>query len=254
MDKGAWPPLLYFRQVFGLIYPYGIVLQALAILHFVRRRPETYWLWIILMFGGVGALIYIAVEVLPDAGLLRGAFQVFPRRKRIKELEGLVLDNPSVGNYEELGDLYLDDGRFARARECFDKVLAKTPTIDPFYRRALCEIALNDFRAAAGDLEQVMARDPKYDYQRAAGLRAHVLAKIDRPDKADTLFADTLQTSTLSETQYNYACFLAAQGRIDEARELAERILRKKATMPDYIRRRERPWFRKAKALMKRLK
>ena len=79
MDKGAWPPLLYFRQVFGLIYPYGIVLQALAILHFVRRRPETYWLWIILMFGGVGALIYIVVEVLPDAGLLRGAFQVFPR-------------------------------------------------------------------------------------------------------------------------------------------------------------------------------
>ena len=243
-----------FRQVFGLIYPYGIVLQALAILHFVRRRPETYWLWIILMFGGVGALIYIVVEVLPDAGLLRGAFQVFPRRKRIKELEGLVLDNPSVGNYEELGDLYLDDGQFARARECFDKILAKTATVDPFYRRALCEIALNDFVAAANDLEQVMARDPKYDYQRAAGLRAHVLAKIDQPDKADALFADTLQTSTLSETQYNYACFLAAQGRNDEARELAERILRKKATMPDYIRRRERPWFRKARALVKRLK
>src|SRR5688572_25761593 len=144
------------------------------------------------MFGGIGALIYIVVEVIPDAGLLRGAFQVFPRRKRIKELEGLVLDNPSVGNYEELGDLYLDDGQFARARGCFDKILAKTATLDPFYRRALCEIALNDFVAAANDLEQVMARDPKYDYQRAAGLRAHVLAKIDQPDKADALFADTL--------------------------------------------------------------
>jgi hypothetical protein len=240
--------------VFGLNYSYGLFLQALAILHFVRRRPETYWLWIIIMFGGVGALIYIVVEVIPDVGLLRGAFQVFPRRKRIKELEGLVLDNPSVGNWEELGDLYLDDKQFAKARACFDKVLAKTETIDPFYRRALCEVALNDFAAAAADLEQVLAREPKYDYQRAAGLLAHVLAKIDRPDKADALFTDTLQTSTLSETQYNYACFLAAQGRKDEARELAERILRKKATMPDYIRRRERPWFRKAKGLLKRLK
>ena len=240
--------------MFGLIYPYGIVLQAIAILHFVRRRPETYWLWIILMFGGVGALIYIFVEVLPDAGLLRGAFQVFPRRKRIKELEGLVLDNPSVGNYEELGDLYLDDQQFARARECFDKVLRKTPTIDPFYRRALSEIALQDFQAAAADLEQVVTRDPKYDYQRAAGLRAHVLAKLGQREAADNLFADVLQTSTLSETQYNYACFLAADGRRDEAREWAERILRKKATMPDYIRRRERPWFRKAKALLKRTK
>ena len=238
--------------MFGLIYPYGIVLQAIAILHFVRRRPETYWLWIILMFGGVGALIYIVVEVIPDVGLLRGSFQVFPRRKRIKQLEGLVLDNPSIGNYEELGDLYLDDGQFARARECFDRVLARSPSIDPLYRRALCAIALNDFAAAAPDLERVVSEDPKYDYQRAAGLRAHVLAKLGQRDKADALFADVLQTSTLSETQYNYACFLLAEGRRDDARDWAERILRKKATMPDYIRRRERPWFRKAKGLLKR--
>jgi hypothetical protein len=239
--------------VFGLFYPYGLVLQAIAIVHFVRRRPETYWIWIILMFGGVGAFIYILMEVIPDAGLLRGAFQVFPRRKRIKELEGLILDNPSVGNHEELGDLYLDDEQYTRARECFDKVLAKTDSIDPHYRRALCAIALKDFGSAAVDLEKVIARDPKYDYQRAAGLRAHALAKIGQAQQADALFADTLQTSTLSETQYNYACFLADQGRDAEAFELAQRILRKKATMPDYIRRRERPWFRKARALLKRV-
>ena len=71
----------------GLFYPYGFILQAVAILHFVRRRPDNYWLFIILMGGAIGALVYIVVEVIPDAGLLGGAFQVFPRRKRIKELE-----------------------------------------------------------------------------------------------------------------------------------------------------------------------
>jgi hypothetical protein len=237
----------------GLFYPYGIILQAIAILHFVRRRPDYYWLLIILMGGAVGALVYIAVEVIPDAGLLRGAFQVFPRRKRIQELEAAILDNPSVGNFEELGDLYLDDQQFARGRECFDRVISKSDSIDAFYRRALCEIALDDFPSAAADLEQVMTRDAKYDYQRAAGLRAHALAKAGERDKANALFAEVTQTSTLSETQYNYACFLAAEGRPNEARAWAERILRKKATMPDYIRRRERPWFRKANALLKRL-
>ena len=237
----------------GLFYPYGVVLQAIAILHFVRRRPDTYWLFIILMGGAIGALAYIVVEVIPDAGLLRGAFQVFPRRKRIKELEGAILDNPSIGNYEELGDLYLDDQQFARARECFDRVISRSDSIDPFYRRALCEIALDDFQSAAADLEQVILRDPKYDYQRAAGLRAHALARSGEREQADALFADVMQTSTLSETQYNYACFLAADGRRAEARDWAERILRKKATMPDYIRRRERPWFRRAGALLKRL-
>ena len=237
----------------GFFYPYGVLLQAIALLHFARRRPETYWLFVILMGGALGALVYIVVQVVPDAGLLRGAFQVFPRRQRIRELEGAVLDNPSVGNYEELGDLYLDDLQFARARACFDRVIAKSDSIDPFYRRALCALALDNFAAARSDLEVVVARDPKYDYQRAAGLLAHAIAKAGEPEKADALFADVLQTSTLSETQYNYACLLAASGRAADAREWAERILRKKATMPDYIRRRERPWFRTAAALLKRL-
>src|SRR5262245_29301879 len=239
--------------MFGFLFPYGVILQVLAIIHFIRRRPDTYWLWIILMFGGFGALAYIFIEVIPDFGLLRSSFQVFPRRKRIKELEGMIVDNPSIGNYEELGDLYLDDGQFVKARECFDRVLAREESIDPLYRRGLSALALNDYAAAVADLEKVTARDPKYDYQRAAGLLAHAFAKIGQRDRANALFAEVTETSTLSETQYNYASFLAEIDRAAEAREWAERILRKKATMPDYIRRRERPWFRKARALLKGL-
>lgn len=239
--------------MFWLFYPYGIVLQAVAIVHFVRRRPNTFWLWIILIGGGLGALAYIFMEVVPDVRLLPGAYQVFPRRKRIRELEGLIVDNPAVGNYEELGDLLLDDGQFAQARECFNKVIAMADAIDARYHRALCALALGDDKSAADDLDYVVARDPRYDYQRAAGLRANALARLGEREKAAVLFADVTETSTLSETQYNYACFLAAEGRTVEAREWAERILRKKATMPDYIRRRERPWFRKANALLNRL-
>ena len=234
--------------------PYGIVLQAIAILHFARRRPDAFWLWVILIGGGLGALVYILVEVIPDVGLLRGAFQVFPRRRRIKELEAAVLDNPSIGNYEELGDLYLDDRKFAKARECFDRVISpRTESPDPFYRRALSEIELGDLQAAAGDLAQVAKLDPKYDYHRAAGLLADTLAKLGRHDEAAARFAEVTQVSTLSETQYNYASLLATMGRTDEAREWAQRVLAKKPTMPAYMRRRERPWFRKASALIKRL-
>jgi len=234
--------------------PYGIVLQAIAILHFARRRPEAFWLWVILLGGGLGALAYILVEVIPDVGLLRGAFQVFPRRRRIKELEAAVLDNPSIGNYEELGDLYLDDRKFAKARECYDRVVnPRTESPDPFYRRALSEIELGDLQAAADDFAQVIKLDPKYDYHRAAGLQADTLGKLGRHDEAAARFAEVTQVSTLSETQYNYASLLATMGRADEAREWAQRVLAKKPTMPAYMRRRERPWFRKASALVKKL-
>ena len=236
-------------------FQYGIVLQALAILHFARRRPETYWLFIIIMGGGLGALIYILVEVIPDAGLLRTTFQVFPRRRHIKQLQAAIIDNPSIGNYEELGDLYLEDKKYAQARDCYDKVIAaRADSPDAYYRRALAALEMNDLPAAVADLEIVVARDPKYDYQRAAGLLACALGKTGYPDRALALFADVTELSTLSETQYNYAALLADQGRAAEAREWAEKILRKKPTMPAYLRRRERPWFRKSKALLKRVK
>jgi hypothetical protein len=132
-------------------------------------------------------------------------------------------------------------------------VLAREQSIDPLYRRALSALALSDYPAAVADLEKVTALDPKYDYQRAAGLLAHALAKVGQRDRAGALFAEVTETSTLSETQYNYASFLAETNRAGEAREWAERILRKKATMPDYIRRRERPWFRRTRSLLKGL-
>jgi hypothetical protein len=240
--------------MFGLFYPYGIILQALALVHFVRRRPDGFWLWVIIIGGGVGAFVYILAEVIPDLGLLRGAVQVFPRRKRIKYLEAAILDNPSIGNYEELGDLYLDDKKYAKARECFDRVITpRTDSPDPYYRRALSEIALGDNQAAVNDLTEVVRMDPKFDYHRAAGLLAHILGLLGRTDEAAARFAEVTQVSTLSETQYNYAAFLAATGRPMEAREWAQRVLAKRPTMPAYMRRRERPWFRKAAALIKKL-
>jgi hypothetical protein len=134
----------------SLFYPWGFILQAAAILHFLRRRPDTYWLWIILIGGGLGALVYIMAEAVPDVELLRGPFNALPRRRRIKELERIILDNPAIGNQEELADLYLEDGKFARARELYDRVIsARLDSLDPLDRRAIAELATT--RRSAGD-------------------------------------------------------------------------------------------------------
>jgi hypothetical protein len=236
----------------SLFYPWGFILQAAAILHFLRRRPDAYWLWIILIGGGLGALVYIAAELVPDLGLLRGQFNAFPRRRRIKELERVIIDNPAIGNQEELADLYLEDGKFARARELYDRVISpRLDSLDPLYRRAIAELALNDAAAAVPDLECVVAKEPKYDLHRAVGLLAHAYARSGQIDRADATFKRATDISTLSETYYNYAAFLVEQNRPADARQWAERILAKKATMPRYLRRRERPWFRKASAILK---
>jgi len=194
------------------------------------------------------------VEALPDIGLVGQSFKVFPRRKRIRELEAMIRDNPSPGNYEELGDLYMDDGQLAAARAAFDKAIAaRADTPDPFYRRAVCAIHLGDAAAALPDLERVVSKDPDYDFQRAMGLLAHAYVQTGQKEKAEALFRKVTVTSTLSETYLNFADLLASQQRNAEAREWAQKVLDKKPTMPGYLRRRERPWFRRAKDVLKRL-
>ena len=238
----------------GLFYPWGLLLQAAAVIHFIRRRPDTYWIWIILFLGPIGALVYLFAEAIPDIGLLRGSLKVFPRRKRIRELEGLIRANPSAGNFEELGDLYMDDGKVAQARQAFDRAIgARGDSLDAFYRRGVCALQLGDAVAAIPDLERVVAKERGYDFYRAGGLLAHAYARTGQKERAEALFREVTARSVASETYLNFADLLASEGKTAEAREWAQKVLDKKAAMPGYLKRRERPWFRSANKLLKRV-
>jgi hypothetical protein len=238
----------------GFFYPWGVILQLIAALHFIRRRPDNNWMFVIFFLGPPGALIYIVVEVLPDFSLLRQSFDSYGRKKKIRLLEALVRENPSPGNYEELAECYLDEKKYEKAREAYDKVLSRPGDhVDAHYRRAIAALQLGDAAAARPDLEHVIAREPRYDSHRAMAFLAHACAQTGDATQAAVLFERATESSTLPETHYNYASFLATQGRLDEARTWAQRIIAHRDAMPLYVRRRERPWFRKAKALLKRL-
>ncbi len=237
-----------------LFYPWGFIVQGLAIVHFVRRRPENYWFYIIFFGGFLGASVYIVAEVLPDLGLLRGAFQKFGRRSRIEKVETSIIDNPSPANYEELGELYKDQGQYEKARDAFNHAITgRSDSIYTFYSRAHSSLGLNDFPGAIADLERVVAGDRKFDYYRAAGLLADAYARTGQLERADQLFAEVTQISTTPETLYNYASFLKTANRREESREWAQKLEAKKRTLPRYMQRRERAWFRKGKALLKDL-
>jgi len=233
---------------------WGLLVQAFALIHFLRRRPEGYWFFVILFLGWLGAGVYIVAEVIPDLGLLRGVAQGFGRRSRIQKVETDIIDNPSAANYEELGELYKDQGQFEKGREAFtNAIAARSDSVYTFYSRALCSLALNDLSAAITDLERVVAADRKFDYYRAGGLLADAYARSGQLDRAEPLFTEVTQISTTPETLFNYASFLKTVNRREEAREWAQKLLAKKRTLPRYMQRRERPWFRKGQALLKDL-
>ncbi|HKR26644.1 MAG TPA: tetratricopeptide repeat protein [Acidobacteriaceae bacterium] len=235
-------------------FPWGLLLEAVAIIHFIRRRPDTWWIFVIIFLGPLGAAIYLVIEGIPDLSLVGDSFRGFSRRSRIRELESVARVNPAVGNIEELGDLYMDEGRLTQARAAFNQAIAAgSMTLDPFYRRGVCAVLLGDGTAAIPDLERVVAKEPDYDFHRAAGLLAQAYAMTGQKEKAEALFRKATERSTLSETYLNFSDLLASEGRTAEAREWASKVLEKAPAMPSYQRRRERPWFREARKRIRRL-
>jgi hypothetical protein len=238
------------------IYAFApLLLTVFALVHFFKRGSGNYlWVFLIIFLGPVGSLVYIIVEVLPDLRAGHGSSGWMTKRKRLRELEAVVLDNPSAGNFEELADLHLQDQNYARARECFDRAISsRTDLPDSFYGRALCCLHLGEVQKAVPDLEKVLAMDRKHDYGRAMGLLAYGYAQTGQAEAAEKLFREALTTSTLSETQFRFAEFLVAQGKSDEARDWAQRVVNKRATLSGPLHRADAHWIRQAKALLKQL-
>ncbi|MGI9103262.1 MAG: tetratricopeptide repeat protein [Terriglobales bacterium] len=237
---------------------YGIaplLLMVFALVHFFKRGSGNYiWLFLIIFLGPIGSIVYIIVEVLPEWRAGQASSGWVAKRKRLRELEAVVLDNPSTGNYEELADLYLQEKNYARARESFDRAIsARTDHPDPFYGRAQAALYLGDIKAAIPDLEKVIAQNRKHDFNRALGLLAFCYGETGQPERAEQMFREALTSSTLSETQFHFAQFLAGHGKRDEAREWAERIVRKRETLSGPLRRADAGWYRQAELLLKQL-
>ena len=237
-----------------LFYPWGLVVQGIALWHFVRRRPESYWFYVILFGGVLGAGVYVVAEMIPDLGLLGGVFRGFGRRSQIGNLEAQILDNPSAGNLEELAELYFEQKKYAKAREMLNRAIAsRSDSPHAFYLRGKAALAMQDYAAAIPDLEYVVSKDMKFDYHRATGLLGDAYARTGDLERAAYYFAPAIQYSTTPETLFNYANYLKLAGKKEEARDWVEKLAAKKRTLPRYMRRVERPWFRKSKALQKEL-
>jgi hypothetical protein len=247
-----------WRYNHGLLslFGFGFILQILAIVHWAkRRRGDTFWIWIIIIGGFVGALAYFIVEGLPDFDEMKRSFKGPARRKQITRLRAMIRDNPSAGNYEQLGELLVQEKKWREAREAFDKALGqRTDLIDTFYWRGVSAFELGDDPAAIQDLQRVVKANPKYDYSRAQCLLARAFARSGDTTNASQMFEKLVETTTSAESLVTAAEFFAEQGRNQIARELAETVLARRETMPVYQRRRDRQWLSRAKKLGKRLK
>jgi len=241
----------FLQYLFG----YGFLFQLLAILHWAKRGGDRFWIWIIIFGGAVGSIAYFLIAGMPDWDELKRSFTGPARRRRIAVLRAMIRDNPSAGNYEQLGELLVQQKKWGEARDAFDRAIrSRSDLLDTFYWRGVCALEVGDDVAAIADLQHVVKTDPKYDYSRAQCLLARSLARGGRTEEAAAAFDRLVESSTAAESLVSAAEFYAAHGRQAAALELIETILSRRETMPSYQKRRDRAWLRAAKRLARRLR
>ena len=231
---------------------FGIVLMAMALVHYFRRQPSFYWLYLIIFLGPLGALIYLAIEWLPelfDPGAIPLCGARPPRAR-----------GGSRHPAESFG------GKLRRARPAAPGqrrlVTGPAPALTAPWHSAPIRSIPSTAAAwpnGAGRLCRRSRRPGARRHRRRrlrlpARRRTAGLLPIGRPaisTRAQRLFEQVLRTSTLTETQLHYAEFLAETGHRAEAKQQALRIRDKRAGMPGFQRRRERKLFRRNSALLR---
>jgi len=240
---------------FGIsLWHLGVVFQVLMIIHFFRTRPEYYGFFVILFLGPIGSLAYVVIEVVPGLRAELPVIDRFKRKRRRQWLESMVAETPTQEACADLAKIYAGEGRHKEAIGLFTRALALDPE-DPdcLHGRGSSLAASGDKEKAASDFEAVIAIDPSHAFHAAHVELAETYAALGRTDDAAAAYEAILSRTTISRAYYGYGKLLAERGEKDRARKMLREILAKQAALPRYLRRQERPWLRRAKALLKEL-
>ena len=240
----------------GFLYEhwYLTLFQVAMIVHWVRARPEFYWLWIIILLGPLGSLVYFVIEVLPGIRWKLPAIERLERRRRKEQLERIVADSPTQDSLAQLARICAVEGERQRAVELYGEAVRRDPH-DPeaLFGRGQALLALGKPAEAVRDLQTVVGIEPTHSFYQAAVSLAEAHAANGEIEKAEQTYRSILGRTTVSAAYYGYARLLADRGERDEARRQLQQILDKQPGLPRYLRRQERPWVRKAKAMLKEL-
>lgn len=216
------------------------------------RRGEWIWAVFIFIFPMLNAILYFFLVFRNAVSATRG-FELPGawNRKRIKELESQIHHLDKAHHHLQLGDIFFQQGKLARAEACYRAALERDAE-DPDLRAHLgqCLLRLKRPAEARPFLEQVAAADPRHDYGHTQMALAETLAALGERDAAITAWRRVLEQNSYARARVQLAELLRAGGATDEARALLQEVVDDHAHAPGFQRAQERVWVKRAKRLL----
>jgi hypothetical protein len=228
---------------------------VLMILDCVKRN-DFFWLWIVIIFFPLGALIYYMIHrpaiIIPrlDVGLSASApFQP----ERIKELKAKINRSPDAHLYLQLGRLYLDGGKPQEAVPALQEALRMDPqdltTVHFYLGKALMAVDKPDEAVSA--LVAAMASKDRGQVSEACRILAEYYAASGKDDKALEYYEKLIGIYPFSEARYAYGELLEKHNRLDEAKAQMKALVSESGDLPSFSLKKEKEWIRKAEAFLR---
>jgi hypothetical protein len=221
------------------------------------RRQEWLWAVLILLFSALTAVFYYFLVYRPSAAPapttgfeLPGAYD----RSRIKELEDRIHHLDKAHHHAELGNIYFQQGRLAKAEACYRAALEREPDDpDTLAHLGQCLLRLGRAQESRPLLERVVANDPKHEYGHTLMALAETLAAQGEKQAAIAAWERVLEHNSYARARVQLAELLAQGDERDRARALVQEVLADDLHAPAFQRRKERPWVSRAKSLLRQL-
>jgi hypothetical protein len=241
--------------------PFALVILLLditLIYHASRTGRLQPWAFIILMIPGIGALVYILVELVPEMLSGPGVQQARRRvannldpEKRYRELSDRLAATDTIANRVALAAECLKIERYEEAERHYSHILQLPMGDDPVYAlgKARAEFGRNRPAEALATLDDLQKRWP--DFQSAEGhlLYARALAEVGRVDEALEEFHAVAAYFTGAEARVRYGLLLKLVGRTAEAKVVfAELLIQMKRVRPNICARPRPNGFRSPKS------
>jgi hypothetical protein len=236
------------------------LVNIVLIVHAAKTGRFSPWGFIILMMPGIGAIAYVAMELMPE---WFGSYQ--GRQARQSVGRALDPDKPyrilkdqieladTIANRAALAEECLTLGRYREAEEHYDVILTRPMGDEPGYLLGKARAVFGDARFAETVvlLDQLRERWPDFESAEGHLLYARALEDSGRIAEAADEYRAVSDYDAGAEPRVRYALALRKLGRDIDARETLLDVVKRLELAPRYVRKTQAEWLAIARQALK---